>query len=380
MHKPFKPFDLELIIPPFESEATDLIIELDFLRKKVPSGTTPSHTFFQIKDIFHMLESIGSARIEGNRTTVLEYIETKIDDKYDKSDAIREISNMEKALSFIDENINMYPEISRILLSELHKIVVSELSNEGSKTPGQYRNVDVTIQGSEHVSPHSSLVPTYMDELLKFINFQDPPKYDLIKIAIAHHRFVWIHPYDNGNGRTVRLFTYAMLVKQGFNVHLARILNPTAIFCHDRTKYYQSLAKADSGTFEGLLDWCIYMLAGLKREIERVDKLCDYSFLKSKILIPTISNALEHRTITEVEAKILKLVIEREEIKNSDVKAIYPHRNTADISRLIRNLKGKKMLVSKQDNPRKYLISFSNNFLLRGIINALEENGFLPIT
>ena len=47
----------------------------------------------------------------------------------------------------------------------------------------------------------------------------DSPKYDLLKVAIAHHRFVWVHPFSNGNGRTVRLFTYAMLVKLGFNVN-----------------------------------------------------------------------------------------------------------------------------------------------------------------
>jgi hypothetical protein len=36
------------------------------------------------------------------------------------------------------------------------------------------------------------------------------------------------------NGRTVRLFTYAMLVKTGFNVNVGRIINPTAVFCSYR--------------------------------------------------------------------------------------------------------------------------------------------------
>jgi Fic family protein len=36
-----------------------------------------------------------------------------------------------------------------------------------------------------------------MDELLEFINREDNPLFDLMKIALAHHRFVWIHPFEN---------------------------------------------------------------------------------------------------------------------------------------------------------------------------------------
>lgn len=71
-----------------------------------------------------------------------------------------------------------------------------------------------------------------MLELLDFVNKEDSPKYDLLKIAIAHHRFVWIHPFENGNGRVVRLFTYALLLKFIFKSR-DRIVNPTAVFCSD---------------------------------------------------------------------------------------------------------------------------------------------------
>lgn len=115
-----------------------------------------------------------------------------------------------------------------------------------------------------------------MNELFEFINNHDSHKYSLLKTAIAHHRFVWIHPFTNGNGRTVRLFTYAMLVKLGFNVDAGRIINPTAIFCSSRENYYKYLGQADSATEEGILSWCEYMLKGLKDEIEKIDKLLDF--------------------------------------------------------------------------------------------------------
>jgi Fic family protein len=134
-----------------------------------------------------------------------------------------------------------------------------------------------------------------MDELFDFISNEDSPKYDLLRAAIAHHRFVWIHPFGNGNGRTVRLLTYAMLVKTGFNVNIGRILNPTAVFCSNRNDYYNNLSKADSGTEQGVLAWTEYVLKGLKEEIEKIDKLADYSFLRNEILSPAIAYSLQRK-------------------------------------------------------------------------------------
>jgi hypothetical protein len=37
------------------------------------------------------------------------------------------------------------------------------------------------------------------------------------------------------------------------------------------------------------------------------------------------------------------------------------------------------MLAPEKEGARKYLIRFNNNYLLRGIITTLGENGFLPI-
>ena len=380
MNNSFTHFDLRMVSPPFESKATDLIIDLDYLRKNVPRGTTPSEIFFQLKDIFHMLESIGSARIEGNRTTYLEYVESKIDPQNSVPESYKEIRNMESALSFIDAHIQDYPTITRVFLSELHKIVVKDLTTEGSRNPGDYRTTAIKIAGAALITPDSVQVPAYMEELFNFIAQSTLPKYDLIKTALAHHRFAWIHPFDNGNGRTVRLLTYAMLVKQGFRVQLAdRILNPTAIFCCDRKIYYDSLARADRGDDQGLLDWCTYVFEGLKREITKVDRLSNYKYVASHILIPAFNYSFERRLITEYEHKILKLAAEKNELTNSGIKKIFPDKNIPVISNMIRKLKEKGMILPQKENGRKYKIRFDNNYLLRGIIEALARNDFLPL-
>ncbi|MEI2694330.1 MAG: hypothetical protein V9E90_04610 [Saprospiraceae bacterium] len=89
----FLHYELKLIEPVFGSALTDLIIELDYLRKKPLGGSTHPKVFFQLKHIFHTLESIGSARIEGNNTTIAEYIETKLAGSKKVPSSIKEIQN-----------------------------------------------------------------------------------------------------------------------------------------------------------------------------------------------------------------------------------------------------------------------------------------------
>jgi Fic family protein len=378
----FNHFDLKLLNPAFDSPLTDLIIELDHLRRKELRGTTHPSVFFQLKRLFHTLESIGSARIEGNNTTIAEYIETKLEGGKSTNQNIIEINNIEKAMTFIEDSISDYP-INRFFLSQIHTLIVDGLTpppqGEGDTTPGQYRKNNLKIHKSSHLPPDWIMVDDYMNELLEFIEQDDNAKYDLIKAAIAHHRFVWIHPFGNGNGRTVRLFTYAMLVKAGFNVNIGRIINPTAVFCSNRTDYYNYLAQADIGSKEGLTAWIMYVLEGLKLEIEKIDKLSDYTYLSKEILVPMLKVSVDRKYITELEAKVLRRVIDEQVIQADDIKDIFKGKSSSEISRQIKRLIDKKMLHPEQEGGRKYHLRFDNNFLMRSVITVLGEKGFLPV-
>lgn len=380
----FQHYNIELFTPDFKSSLTDQIIELDYLRKKRLRGTTFPVIFFQMKNIFLVLESIGSSRIEGNNTTVAEYIETIIEGKQSKDEKSIEIHNLEKAMGFINKNIESI-KIDRSFVSELHKQVVEDITSppkgEGSKNPGKYRTKNLKIAKSKHIPPDFTQVNNYMIEFFDFINKNDTSKYDLLKIAIAHHRFTWIHPFDNGNGRTVRLLTYAMLVKYGFNINIdgIQIVNPSAIFCIDREKYYSALSCADSGKKRGILKWCEYVISGLKKEIEKIDRLLDYEYLAKKILLPAISYSLERKIITNIESKILQIAIDKQIFRSSDIKSLMPSKAHTERSRILRSLKDKKMIAPIKNKTRIYSLRFYNNYLLRGIIGALTKEGFISV-
>lgn len=369
---------LRLVSPSFDSPLTDALMELNHLRRLRLWGITTPCIFFQLKQIFHMLESIGSARIEGNRTTISEYIEQKIEKKERAMDKYSEIANVEGAMEFIEENISQGTQLSHHFIRKLHSLVVDGLTDEGDKTPGAYRTWNVQITGADHIPPEHFEVQNLMDELLEFVNSGGPEKYDLLKTAIAHHRFAWIHPFGNGNGRVVRLLTYILLIKYGFNVKEGQLINPTAVFCSDRDLYYQMLARADSGSDADILAWCEYALSGILEEVQKLNKLLDFDYLYKKVLLPTIDLARERENITSLEHKVLAIGIKAQEFKAADLKTAFSGQTERQRTHQIARMKEAGLIRPLEENGRIYHPSFTNNFLLRSLMTVLEREGFIP--
>lgn len=373
-----KEFKLRLVSPSFDSELTDCLIELNHLKKLKLQGTTAPWIFFQLKNIFHILESVGSARIEGNRTTISEYIERKIENDERSSERFSEIANVEAAMNFIEESISEGTEFTHHFIKQLHQLVVGELSDEGDRTPGAYRTWNVEISKSAHTPPDHIQVQSYMDEFLEFINQDGADKYDLLKTAIAHHRFTWIHPFGNGNGRVVRLLTYALMIKYGFNVKDGKIINPTAVFCNDRDKYYEHLSEADLGTDESLLNWCDYVLSGILEEVTKVNKLLDFDFLYKNILVPTIKLGAERGYLNKAEAKVLNIGILKQSFKATELDEAFKGLTSRQKTHLIAKMKESGFIRPLKENGRTYCVSFMNNFLMRSLIQVLEKEKFIP--
>ena len=294
--------EIKIPDPYWGSDLANIILDLEKLRTKRLSGNVPPYIFFQLKELFHILETFGSARIEGNNTTLAEYVEKLIYHDDNKDESKDEISNLDEAILFIEENTDETTAIDRAFISQIHNIITKDLTpppnGEGSKFPGELRKYNVQINQSGHVPPDSLVLANHFDEFLQFINKQHKEQYQLLMFAIAHHRFEHIHPFDNGNGRMGRLLNYAFLIKLGFQVKNGRIINPSSVFYTDRDKYYSMLSNADSLKDDSILEWCEYFLRGLKNEIEKIDSLLDISYVK-KIYYFQLSNMLYLESILQ---------------------------------------------------------------------------------
>lgn len=375
----FFPHDLRLLNPSFSSPLLDVLTDLEHLRRLEMKPSTPAPVFSQLKQVFHLLESLASARIEGNHTTLADYVEAKVSATDGTADAMQEIANIEQAMDAVEESVSPGVAISEHLLRGLHAMTVQGLEREGDKTPGAYRTTPVRIAQAEHLPPDAPQVPAFMQELVAFVNHDDPPKYDLMKVALAHHRFAWVHPFGNGNGRVVRLFTYALLIKYGFRVsgEDGRLLNPAAVFCADRERYYAMLSQADSGSDEALEAWCTYVLTGIRDELRKLDRLADYGNLTAEILLPALAHARDRQLITAVEEAVLKIAVKGRIVKSADLAQALPGMAGPQRTYQIRKLVNAGMLRPIQADARQYTLGFSNSLLLRGVVRALTDRGFV---
>ncbi|AWB32693.1 Fic family protein [Orrella marina] len=283
-------------------------------------------------------------------------------------------------MDFVEESIKPGSIVTEVFIRELHTLTVQGLDREGDRNPGSYRTNQVSIAQSKHLPPDTVLVPQYMAEFVAFVNREDPQKYDLMKVALAHHRFGWIHPFGNGNGRVVRLLTYALMIEYGFNVQEGgRLLNLTAVFCSDRDRYYEMLGVADTGTDDGLECWCTYVLTGVLAELKKVDQLLDFSYLLPWILVPAIRFSVERRWITELESKVLMIALNANggQVRSADLAVAMPDLSDSQRTRRIGKLVESRMLVPTGPKSRIYTAGLANSYLVRGIMRSLADQGFI---
>lgn len=366
--------------PEFDSDLTKTILELEHLKNRPLKNTTNESIFLQLKNLLHAVEAVTSARIEGNHTTIASYIEKRDDDSHKNDEQIIEISNLINGLDFIDKYVMEEP-ISADFIKELHRIVVGGLTHEGDKRAGAWRNEPRYIANAKHQPPEPYDVPDLMRELINYINSNEGEQYDLLKIAIANHRFVWIHPFGNGNGRTDRLMTYALLCKKGYIApNKMRLFNPTAIFAGNRNKYYDTLALADDYKDEHILEWCEYFLSGVRDEIKKSESLADAEFINKKILLPSVDRMEKAGIVSKLEGNILGRAVRLGAIKASDIKDLWGREVTSvAIAQQIKKLRDRNLIKATHEGGREYEISFENSELTRVTLEQMDLAGLLPI-
>ena len=133
-------------------------------------------------------------------------------------------------------------------LPESMRLSESQSGKEYQIIPGKFRNFEVAM--GAHQPPASKSLEKFISRFCEAYK-NIPIGEILIAAAASHHRLAWIHPFGDGNGRVVRIFTSSLLKAYGLNG--GGIWSISRGLARNRSQYYAKLAIADQGR-QGDLD------------------------------------------------------------------------------------------------------------------------------
>ena len=157
-------------------------------------------------------------------------------------------------------------------------------------TPGMHR--DGAVQVGRHIPP----LPENLNAFLARFNVAYDSKklskiQQIISVAASHHRYVWIHPFYDGNGRVVRLMSYAALKNVEIGSELWSVARGLA---RQKDAYKSLLQEADEprrGDLDGrgtlsqraLVDFCAFFLKVCIDQVEYMKDLLDFKTLSERM-------------------------------------------------------------------------------------------------
>ena len=202
---------MDKYIPPFEISNEMLKKVSDIMEKigKLDSFTNLDKTPYLRKQT--KINSVHSSVAIENNPLSLEQVKDVINGKIviGEQKDIQEVKNAYKAYEML-KDINPYS------IDDLKKVhgVMTFLVEEVS---GEFRTTSEGVFDDNgnciFVCPPGDRVNSLMNDLFEWLNENKDTIHPLILSSIFHYEFVFIHPFTNGNGRTVRLWQNSILYK-----------------------------------------------------------------------------------------------------------------------------------------------------------------------
>ncbi len=255
------------------------------------------------KELYRWLKTeltYTSNAIEGNTLTRKETQLVIEDNLTSSSKSLKdyiEAVNHARAFDTIFELISNKCSIDEKTVLDIHKIILTGIDDMNA---GFYRNCRVRIAGADVILPNPLKVPVLMEEFYHWLkeNINKEP----LTAILAHYKFVSIHPFTDGNGRTARLLMNALLIQAGY---APIIIRPT-----DRKKYLSVIEQYQiKNSEEPYID---FMLRLLNRTMKVVVSMLEVSTENCDSNLLTIS---KFASVKGVPASTIRYWVQTGKIK-----------------------------------------------------------------
>jgi Fic family protein len=219
------------------SEAiADVIAELSSASAILGAGLHP-RTASNLADLVRLMNTYYSNLIEGHTTRPRE-IARALEGKFDQDTERRNLQieaaahvRVQRLLDLMAAQGKLPEPASVEFIQWLHRefyrdaptemLTIRDSEREFIMEPGAWRSRgehDVAV--GRHVPPSSGRVPDFMQYFERRYDFKPLKQAGrIMAMAAAHHRFNYIHPFPDGNGRVSRLMSHAMAQLADIGAH-----------------------------------------------------------------------------------------------------------------------------------------------------------------
>ena len=240
-------------------------------------------TLKSLKEYYRIGTTFSSNAIEGNSLTESEtkvIIENGLTIEGKPLRDIYEAVGHAKAYDYLYE-LNREEPITEAMICNIHRLFYQQIDVEKA---GEYRKVPVFISGSKFAVAPVAEISKRMKQLVQWYNNNENKLHPVVLAAEFHKRFVFIHPFVDGNGRVARLLMNLSLMRNDYNIAIIPAVT--------RAEYIEVLEKAhnDDEVFVSFIVDRVMMtqldILRLFREMEPNPQKMDFE----KMLLDTIVN------------------------------------------------------------------------------------------
>lgn len=332
--------------PDLIEKADEVIYQTATLR-----GTTSPIVIDAIKQLLRVVNCFYSNKIEAEDTHPID-IEKAMKSQFSDNDKNHRLQKL--ALAYIDTQVKMekminsgkpnFFDISTIL--QTHKIFYSQDGMESflkierddkppyMMRPGYLRDINVAV--GSHIATEHETLESLLNQMLHLYKLRDNQSkvYRLIDVLAFHHRFAWIHPFPDGNGRTSRLIMDAQLrliLGEGYGLwNISRGLSRN-LKEYKRVLEYADSPKLDSHDGRGALsekylhEFVSFMLNTCLDQIDYMHNCLRLDSLALRIEHFCAQKRLEQGTKGKVPngaEALLKELLLKGEIKRGEVRSV----------------------------------------------------------
>lgn len=245
-----------------------MLNKLDDLLRKFYTIPATSSALKRAKREAYFLHIYHSNAIEGNTLNLQQtrhIVENRMAINGKSLIEHQEVLGLDAAMKYINKTL-LYRSTHVLSIREILEIHRRVLGFSDPIESGIFREHQVFV--GNFVPPPASQVESLMNEFAEWLNSDQllSEAHPIQIAALAHYKFVYIHPFYDGNGRSSRIIMNLILMKSGYP--------PIIIKKEDRLDYYEYLEMANQGDVKPFIR---FIARCAQRTLEAYILICNHS-------------------------------------------------------------------------------------------------------